>query len=66
MDGESAATDARKGGVLPKRRRLEGRLTGAVLERFGLDDVALEPLRLGEGFAQVLRVSRPGGESGSP
>jgi phosphotransferase family enzyme len=62
MDGEPTAPDARKERAFQRRRRLEGRLAEAALERFGLGDAALEPLRLGEGFTQVLRVSTGRGE----
>lgn len=59
---DPADPDARKERTLQRRRRLEGRLAEAALERYGLGDAALEPLRLGEGFTQVLRVASGGGE----
>jgi hypothetical protein len=62
MDREPATPDARKERALQRRRRLEGRLAEAALGRFGLGDAALEPLRLGEGFTQVLRASTGRGE----
>jgi Ser/Thr protein kinase RdoA (MazF antagonist) len=62
MDGEPTAPDPRKERALQRRRRLEGRLAEAALERYGLGDAALEPLRLGEGFTQVLRVAAGRGE----
>jgi Ser/Thr protein kinase RdoA (MazF antagonist) len=62
MDGDLTAPDARKERALQRRRRLERRLAEAALGRYGLGDAALEPLRLGEGFTQVLRVSARRGE----
>ena len=62
MDEEPATPDARKERLLQRRRRLERRLAEAALERFGWGAAALEPLRLGEGFTQVLRVSTGRGE----
>src|SRR4028118_334904 len=62
MDEEPATPDARKERLLQRRHRLERRLAETALERFGLGDAALEPLRLGEGFTQVLCVSTGRGE----
>jgi Ser/Thr protein kinase RdoA (MazF antagonist) len=53
---------ARGDRAFARRVRLERRLAEAALERHGLGDATLEPLRLGAGFTQVLRVTARGGE----
>jgi hypothetical protein len=61
VDREPATPDARTEPSL-RRRRLELRLAEAALGRFGLSAAAVEPLRLGKGFTQVLHVVSGTGE----
>ena len=62
MDEDNSISGSREERTSQRRVRLEGRLAEAALERYGLGGAALEPLRLGAGFTQVLRVSSERGE----
>jgi Ser/Thr protein kinase RdoA (MazF antagonist) len=62
VDEDNSISGIREERNSQRRVRLEGRLAEAALERYGLVGAALEPLRLGAGFTQVLRVLAGGGE----
>jgi Ser/Thr protein kinase RdoA (MazF antagonist) len=62
VDEDNSISGIREERTSQRRVRLEGRLAEAALERYGLGGATVEPLRLGAGFTQVLRVSTVGGE----